>query len=127
MLCAFGPMAEPPPPIELSDDDVDDEQEMQSPKAMVPYVLGSPTKRPKATTPVTPSGISHNELVGLIQTTIQDSISSNFGAIQASVQNLADRTTMQEARMEKVEGLVQDFDKKHTWHFDSLRGWVARA
>ena len=116
-------MAEPRSPIELSDgEEMEGENERRSPMAMVPFSPGSPTKRPKTGMIVTPSGIDQNELVGLIQTTIHDSIQSNFGVMQATVQTLAERTSVQEERMDRVEGLVQDLDQKHTRHFDSLRG-----
>eukprot|EP00438_Fugacium_kawagutii_P006454 Skav204518 [mRNA] locus=scaffold3201:294789:295898:+ [translate_table: standard] len=133
-------MAGVPPPIDLSgdEDELDDGHGVvETSHALVPVSSGSPTKRPKTRAVALEPRMDHGELVSLIQTTIQNSISTSLGDMQATVQTLADRTqtladetktlaakaSSHDTRLDRVEGIVctsQSALKQHSSRIDSM-------
>ena len=76
--------------------DVDEEEEaphMGQHHALVPVEEDSPSKR----------AMDQRQLVNLIQSTIQESVASSLSPMQATVQALADKSSVQDGRLDSVE------------------------
>ena len=64
----------------------------------------------------------------MIQSTIQETISSFLGVMQESVQSLAERSASEEARLDQVEGVLQsqialqEIDLRQTRRLDAMQG-----
>lgn len=108
------------PPIDLEGDD--------SPDGVLVPVPGSPPKRPKTNLPtasllVSPA-VDSNQLITLIQTTIQDSVASNLAFVSSSVQTFVDRVSKHDDRLGKIEqvvGRLSEMEASHSGRMDSLQ------
>eukprot|EP00438_Fugacium_kawagutii_P029956 Skav226338 [mRNA] locus=scaffold3640:56391:60839:+ [translate_table: standard] len=106
--------------------DGDDDDLVVSDGALVP--VDSPSKRPKTNMLLPSSSVDRSELLQLIQSTIQDTISSSLGAINTTMQTLAEKSASQESRLGKVEqalktqqGMIQEKDSRQNKRIDDLQ------
>lgn len=86
--------------------DVDEEEEaphMGQHHALVPVEEDSPSKRAKTHALASQAAMDQRQLVNLIQSTIQESVASSLSPMQATVQALADKSSVQDGRLDSVE------------------------
>lgn len=107
------------PAIDLEGDD---------PVGVLVPVPGSPPKRPKTNLPPASLMVSppmdSNQLMTLIQSTIQDSVASNLASVTSSLQTLVDKVSMHDDRLAKVEhvvGRLSEMEARHSTRMDSLQ------
>lgn len=91
--------------------------------AIVP-LPDSPSKRPK-TTQVVPAvaSVDPNQLLTLIQSTIQESVASSLGSVHSAVQALVEKTDAQGSRLDMVEravGTLEELDARRSGRLDSM-------
>ena len=122
-------------PIDIDDDEYEDDGLGGAPSALVPVGVDSPTKRAKTDVLASGTLIGQINLVHLIQSTIQDSVQSSLLPMQHTVQALADKSVLHEKcldsqgqRLERVEralgsqeAALHDMDLQHSRRLDSFQ------
>ena len=95
---------------------------------MVPVTPDTPSKHPK-TSPshsavAAPPYLDLHQLVSLIQTTDQDSVSSNLKPADATVEAVVERSTAQDTRLAKVEHAItslEELESRHSRRLDTMQ------